>query len=105
MITYRIENFVNGWIIGDFIPSIQRSKNFEIAIKTYSRGAKETSHYHKIATEITVIAKGKVKMCKNIFSTGDIILLMPGEKTDFEALEETITVVVKCPSARNDKYI
>ena len=38
------------------------------------------------------------------FSTGDIIVLEPGDMTDFRALENTTTVVVKMPSIAGDKY-
>jgi hypothetical protein len=36
---------------------------------------------------------------------GDIIVLCPGETTDFEALTDAVNVVVKTPGATNDKYI
>jgi hypothetical protein len=37
--------------------------------------------------------------------TGDIITIEPGEATDFEVLEDTITTVVKLPCVKDDKYI
>ena len=70
----------------------------------YKKGEYEELHFHKIATEITVIVEGKVKMLKEIYKTGDIITIRPGISTDFEALTNVITVVVKCPGANNDKY-
>jgi hypothetical protein len=36
--------------------------------------------------------------------SGTIVHLQPGESTDFEALEATLTVVVKRPSVKGDKY-
>ena len=39
------------------------------------------------------------------YKQGDIIVIEPGESTDFEVLEETITTVVKIPGATNDKYL
>ena len=38
------------------------------------------------------------------YGAGDIIVLEPGEATDFRALEKTTTVVVKMPSVLGDKY-
>ena len=38
------------------------------------------------------------------FASGDIIILAPGEATDFRTLEPTTTVVVKMPSVKGDKY-
>lgn len=60
---------------------------------------------HKIATEITVIIVGKVVMMGKEYSAGSIIKINPGESTDFHALEDTITTVVKLPGALNDKYL
>lgn len=39
------------------------------------------------------------------YGEGDIIRIDTGKATDFEALEDTITVVVKRPSVAEDKYI
>ena len=35
---------------------------------------------------------------------GDIITIPPGEATDFKALTDVTTVVVKVPSSKDDKY-
>ena len=40
-----------------------------------------------------------------VFAAGDIVVLKPGEATDFEALTDTTTTVVKLPSAKGDKYL
>lgn len=39
------------------------------------------------------------------YGPGDIIKILPGEYTDFCALEDTVTSVVKLPGALNDKYL
>ena len=66
----------------------------------------EELHYHKIATEITVITQGRVKMNGVEYIKGDIIVMEPGESTDFECLEDgTQNVVVKIPGVNNDKYL
>jgi hypothetical protein len=62
-------------------------------------------HYHKIATEITVIVTGRVRMCGNEFAAGDIVIIEPQEGSDFEVLEDTVITVVKLPGAINDKYL
>jgi hypothetical protein len=95
---------INGWFVGNFEPAILKSKDIEVAVKYYKKGDKELAHFHKIATEITVIVKGKVKMNGVLYKAGDIVLIEPFETTDFEALEDTITTVVKSPGAHYDKY-
>ncbi len=44
-------------------------------------------------------------MAGRTWGEGDIIVLDPGEETDFEALTDCINVVVKLPGAMNDKFI
>lgn len=95
---------VKGWFVGDFEPTLYRTDTTEVAVKKYAAGDKEEAHYHRIATELTLIISGEVAMNGKRYSAGDIVLMEPGESTDFEALTETVNVVVKVPSARNDKY-
>jgi quercetin dioxygenase-like cupin family protein len=75
-----------------------------VACKHYDAGAAEAAHVHRIATELTLIAAGRVTMNGRTYAAGDIIVLEPGEATDFRALEKTTTVVVKMPSVLGDKY-
>ncbi len=104
MRTYKLSNMKKGWFVGNFNPTIIKTNQVEVAVKIYKKGFKENSHFHKIAKEITVISSGKVKMNSSIYKTGDIIEIEPMEITNFEALEDTITTVVKYPGAINDKY-
>lgn len=104
MDTYNLKNYTNGWFIGNFIPTIIDNNNFEIAIKRYNANDKESAHYHKVATEITVIVSGKVMMNNTIYNENDIIVIYPNEKTDFVCLTDVVTCVIKMPSVMGDKY-
>jgi len=101
----RLENMFKGWFVGNFTPTVLSTEACEVALKEYKAGDKEEAHYHKIATEITLIVSGKVKMNEKVWSDGDIIRLEPNEITNFEALTDTLTVVVKTPGAQDDKYV
>jgi quercetin dioxygenase-like cupin family protein len=103
--TAHVNEMINGWFVGDFYPAVLKTKNFEAGMKCYKKGEKEAKHYHKIATEITVIASGKVIMCDRIIGAGEMILMEPGVATSFEVLEDTITFVIKTASVMGDKYI
>ena len=100
----RLDDMKGGWFVGDFEPTCLRTRDFEVTCKHYKAGDVEARHVHRIATEITLVVSGQAMMNGQIFSTGDIIRLEPGEPTDFQALEDTITVVVKVPSVVGDKY-
>ena len=99
-----LKDFTKGWIIGDFQPSLFETSDFEIAIKNYKAGESEATHYHKIATEWTIITKGKVIMNNVEYAEGQIVKIKPFEKTNFQAIEDTTTVVVKIPSSKGDKF-
>lgn len=102
---FDINSFVNGWFIGNFSPSLYKTNDVEVGVKNYIKGTEETYHFHKIATEFTVIINGKVKMNNEFFENGDIIVVKPGVITNFLALTDVTTLVVKIPGVNNDKYI
>jgi len=105
MNTTKLNVMTKGWFIGNFKPTLHSTEGFEVAVKEYSSGSREKWHYHKIATEFTVIVSGEVEMNGKLFRKGDIIEISPGEGTDFLALTSTVTVVVKIPGAPDDKYL
>lgn len=99
-----LDDMIKGWFVGDFEPTVLKSKDFEVAVKSYAKGESEEAHFHKIATEITVIVSGLVRMVDREWGPGAIITLEPGSVTDFLAIEDSVTVVVKTPSVMGDKY-
>jgi quercetin dioxygenase-like cupin family protein len=94
-----------GWFVGNFEPTVLKTDQFEVGLKQYKKGDVEAKHVHRIATEITVIVSGEVRMNGQNFKAGQIIVLDPGESTDFSALTDVTTLVVKTPSAKDDKHL
>jgi quercetin dioxygenase-like cupin family protein len=101
---HRLEQMIKGWFVGNFEPTVYRTNDVEVGVKTYPAGASEERHHHKVATEVTVVLSGRVRMNGIEYGSGAILVIPPGESTDFEALDATTTVVVKLPGANNDKY-
>lgn len=101
----KIDGMVKGWFVGNFQPSVLCTSDVEVALKTYVEGDFEETHYHKIATEITLVVSGRVVMFETEFAQGDIVVVEPGDATSFLALSDAVTVVVKHPGASNDKYL
>lgn len=99
-----LKDFIKGWFIGNFNPSLITTNDVEVAVKRYKAGEFENSHYHKVATEITVIVFGEVEMNGSKYVADDIIVIEPNDRTDFKCLTNVVTVVVKYPGANNDKY-
>lgn len=102
--SYKLQDMIKGWFIGDFEPSLFKTNNVEVAIKKYKAGDFEKPHFHKIATEFTAIISGEVQMNGIRYKENDIIKIAPNVIASFRAVTDVITIVVKLPGANNDKY-
>lgn len=100
----RLEQMTKGWFVGNFEPTVLRTSEVEVAVKHYTKDDYEAEHHHRVAMEITVIVTGRVKMNGVEHRAGDILLISPRESSDFEVLEDTVTIVVKYPGVTDDKY-
>ena len=104
MIKFNLKDMIKGWFVGNITPTAYKTNDCEVAYKTYKKGEYHKKHFHKIATEITVITKGKCKINNEIYSKDDILIINQNEITDCDILEDMETVVVKIPGANDDKY-
>jgi quercetin dioxygenase-like cupin family protein len=104
MRTARLKKAKKGWFIGDYPDAAFRAIAFEAALKIEKAGERVARHLHRIATEITLVVQGRVRFNHRKFKKGDIIILPPGEAADYEVLKDAITVIVKVPCVKNDKY-
>ena len=101
----RLDDMVRGWFVGDFEPTLYRTTDVEVAVKDYVAGDTEARHYHKIATELTVVVAGVAEMDGRRIGPGEIVVLRPGESSDFLAITNVTLVAVKLPGAKADKYV
>jgi len=101
----KLNEFIKGWVVGNFEPSLFKTNDFEVSVKSYTKGQYEPTHYHKVATEITIITKGRVVMNLEVYNEGDIIVIEPGDTTNFRATNDVTTTVIKFPCVEGDKYL
>ncbi len=101
---HELNDYTKGWFVGNFKPTLMPSDAVEVAIKHYKAGDHEDFHHHKVATELTAIVSGRVQMSGEEIGPGEIIKIKPGQSTDFTALTDVVTVVVKMPCVAGDKY-
>lgn len=99
------KDMIGGWFVGDFEPTAYKTKDFEVSYKTHYQGEVWDNHYHKVATEINYLIRGKMKLSGTTLEEGDIFTLHPGEIAVPEFLTDCELVVVKTPSIKGDKYI
>ena len=100
---HKLDDFTKGWFVGNFSPTILPTDAVEVAVKHYRAGEAEGTHHHKVATELTLIVSGRVRMSGEEVGPGEIIRMEPGQATDFVPLADTVTVVVKLPCVKGDK--
>lgn len=105
MKVHNLNEFFKGWVVGNFNPSLFKTNDFEVAVKNYKKGDYEPKHFHKVATEITIITKGRVVMNLEVYDEGDVIVIEPGDATDFRATNDVTTTVIKFPCVEDDKYL
>lgn len=101
----KLQDMVRGWFVGPFEPSACATDAVEVAIQSYRAGDAEPRHVHRVATEISVVVSGDVRMGERRLGAGDIVVLAPGEPTDFEAVTDAVVAAVKLPAVLGDKYL
>lgn len=101
----NLEKMIRGWFVGNFEPSVLKTDKVEVGVKSYKAGDYEDKHFHKVATEITVIIYGEVEMNGIRYKENDIIIIEPNDVTDFRAITDCKNVVVKIPGVSNDKFL
>lgn len=100
----RIEDMVGGWFVGDFEPSVFKTKDFEVGYKIHKQGEEWPVHYHKVAKEITYLVKGKMIIGDKLLTSGDVFTIFPYEIANPYFLEDCEVIVIKTPSVPGDKY-
>jgi len=100
----KLSDMFRGWFIGDFEPSVLRTKDFEVAILTHHKGEVWPKHYHKEAIEINVLLEGSMSIGGEELRAGDIFVFEKNEIADPVFHENCKIVCVKTPSVIGDKY-
>lgn len=100
----KIVDYVRGWFIGDFEPTILRTKDFEVGVLTHPKGEQWPPHYHKESVEYNVLISGKMVVQGKELNSGDVFVFEKGEIADPVFLEDCTVVCVKVPSIPSDKF-
>jgi quercetin dioxygenase-like cupin family protein len=104
MKVHRGQTWTGGWFVGDFEPSAYKTEKFEVCLKRHPKGERWPKHYHKVATEINYLIRGKMTILGQALAEGDVFVIDPGEIADPEFLEDCEIIVIKTPSLKKDKY-
>jgi hypothetical protein len=99
----NLKNFVKGWFVGNFEPSLLK-ENFEVGIHRHYKGEHHQDHFHKKCTEINVVISGEILINGKKFIKDDIFVFEPYEVSQVEYLTDVELVVVRNISDPTDKY-
>lgn len=101
----KLTDMWRGWLIGDFEPSVLRTKDFEVGVLTHPAGEVWPAHYHKGGTEYNVLLEGKMNVCDTMLEAGDIFIIEPYEIAEPTFYTDCRILCIKVPSDTNDKFL
>ena len=93
-----------GWCIGDFTPSILRTKDFEVGYLKHHKDQVWPAHLHKECDEYNILIKGKLNINNETINEGEIFVIPKGMLTSAKFLEDCEIVCIKVGSNSKDKY-
>jgi mannose-6-phosphate isomerase-like protein (cupin superfamily) len=104
MQVYNIEDMKGGWFVGSFHPTVYVAP-FEVCYKYHKKGEVWDTHFHKRATEINLLVRGKMTINDVQINEGQIFVIEPYYVSEPVFLEDCELVVIKTISDEKDKYI
>jgi dTDP-glucose pyrophosphorylase len=100
-----LTKYTRGWLIGNFLPSIEKNKDCEIGYLSHPKNSSWDFHYHKKAIELNVLVRGKMMINNVFYCTNDIFIINQNIISCPIFLEDCEIICIKIPSIQNDKYI
>ena len=100
----NLSDMTRGWLIGDFEPSIYRTKDFEIGYLFHPKGQVWAPHVHMEADELNVLIRGQMKINNELIKEKEIFIVKKGMLTSSVFLEDCEILCIKVPSNVKDKY-
>lgn len=100
-----LNSYIGGWFLGNFEPSLLRIDSFEVCVVSHRKMEATTPHYHTQSEEINLILDGRLMVSGRVLEKNDIFVYSRFEISDVEFLEDSRLLVVRVPSAPNDKVL
>jgi len=94
MKSFHLDNMVNGWFLGNFIPTVTNWKKGEIAIKSYQTNHIESSYCHSDAYKIYVVLSGKIMINNNLLTKDSVALINPKEDMSLVSLTNSKVLLI-----------
>ena len=112
----NLSEFTNGWIVGNFTPSVIKTDSCEVGIQSWSVGDYSESHVHLITNETNLVLNGLVEFKIQKMNSDEIpqviqlkkneLLTIPsGYVTRFLSITDSTLLIIKDQSKTYDKVI
>ena len=102
----KLSEFVGGWFVGNFQPTLLKTPDFEVAWKVHTQHEGVEPHLHRHVTEYNLLAHGSMTVNGVLLNAQDLFVLHPGERVDIVIHTDEVHVVcVKVPSIPADKEL
>jgi dTDP-glucose pyrophosphorylase len=96
--------YTRGWLIGDFIPSIEKNKNAEIGYLYHEKMSTWDYHYHKESIEINILVNGSEQINGITYQANDLFIIDKNIISCPIFLDNCEIICIKIPSMPKDKY-
>jgi hypothetical protein len=100
MKTYKIDDMIRGWFIGNFEPNAFKTSDVEVGFRIHKKDEQYELHYQTKVVEVNLLVHGKMIMHGKELNSGDIFIIYPYEITggDVVVIKEA-TLQNKYPKA------
>lgn len=105
MKTLSYVDMKGGWFVGAFEPTAFHTDACEVSFKIHRAGEAWPTHYHRIATEINLITRGRMTLQGRELVEGTIFVLEPYEIANPIFHTDCDIVCVKVPGVKGDKVV
>lgn len=100
-----LDEMYRGWFIGNFEPSIYKTKDFEVGYLLHKKGERWDIHFHEHMKEVNLLVKGKMILNNKEISENDIFVIDKNVIAAPIFLEDCYILCIKIPSVVGDKVI
>ncbi len=99
----KLEDYMGGWLVGDFFPALINSKDIEVSVRILQQYEYAGFFYRKRDTEVLVIIDGVILSDGKRYSQGDILIFSAGDMIDIFPITRSVCVEIKTPGGKIDK--
>lgn len=101
---YDLNQYVRGWFIGNFEPSLIKTAQLEIGLLTHNKNEKWDFHYHTEADEVNFLLEGRMLLNEQVIEKGMQFIIYKNQIACPVFLEDCKVLCIKTPSVPTDKY-